>query len=137
MNAYTEGLTPQQDAAILALLSEPTIAKAAEKAQVGERTLYRWLDDEAFARAYRRARREAFSQAITMTQRYAPMAIQQLARVMQDPATASAAKVSAAVAILKFSRESIELDDIASRLEALERAAKAEREDGPGTLKYG
>jgi hypothetical protein len=55
--------------------------------------------------------------------------------VMQDPATASAAKVSAAVAILKFSRESIELDDVASRLEALERAAKTEREDGPGTLR--
>ena len=38
---------------------------------------------------------------------------------------ANAAKVSAATAMLKFGRESIELDDLAARIETLE----SERED--------
>jgi hypothetical protein len=56
-------LTPDQERAILALLNQPTIGKAAEEAKVGERSLYRWLKDPTFAGAYREARREAFRHA--------------------------------------------------------------------------
>ena len=45
--------------AILALLSEQTISKAATKAGVSEKTLRRWLaDDEAFKAEYAAARRK-------------------------------------------------------------------------------
>ena len=75
--------------------------------------------------AYRAARRQAFDQAIALTQRYASLAVTTLAKVMADASAANAAKVSAATAMLKFGRESIELDDLAARIETLE----SERED--------
>ena len=75
--------------------------------------------------AYRAARRQAFDQTIALTQRYASLAVTTLAKVMADASAANAAKVSAATAMLKFGRESIELDDLAARIETLE----SERED--------
>ena len=64
---------------------------------VSERTIHRWLDNPAFALAYRHARRKVFAHA-------------------------TAARVSSACAVLEFGRESIELDDLAARLEAVEQA---------------
>jgi hypothetical protein len=117
--------------AILALLSEPTIGKAALKADVGERTLYRWLEEPEFMATYRTARRHAFRQAISLTQKYAPMAVNELAKIIMDKSTPASAKVAAIATMLKFSRESLELDDLAARLEALEAAAKKEQAE-PG-----
>lgn len=119
---YLDGLSAKQEQAIMALLNEVTLALAAKKVGIAERTLYRWLDDPTFSNAYRRARREAFAHAIAMTQRYSPMAVQALAKTMTDPTATSSARVSAATAMLNFSREAIELDDLADRLGALERA---------------
>ena len=120
-----DGLTPKQETAIVALLNEPTIARAARSIDLAERTLYRWMDDPAFRAAYRKARREAFAQAIALTQRYAPAAVHALAKIMSDETATHASRVSAATSLLRFSRESIELDDLAERLEALERQADA------------
>lgn len=117
------GLTPKQDQAIIALLNEPTIAKAATALGVSERTLHRWLEDETFHRAFRKARREAFAQAIAVTQRYAPMAVHTLAKVMTDTSVQASARVSAATNLLRFGREALELDDLAARIEALEQEA--------------
>lgn len=116
------GLTPKQEKAITALLNEPTVAKAAALVDVGERTLHRWLDEPTFSREYRRARRQAFSHAASLTQRYAPLAVQSLAKVMMDVDAPYASRVAAASALLKFGRESLELDDLARRIEALEAA---------------
>jgi transposase-like protein len=109
-------LPPDKEKGIIALLREPTVPKAAEAIGVDESTLYRWL---------REARREAFRHAISLTQKYAPMAIQVLMKVATDPAAGHSAKVSAATALLKFSRESIELDDLAARVEALSRTGQS------------
>ena len=114
-------LSPDQEKAILALINQPTVVKAAEESGVPQRTLYRWLEDPVFDAAYRKARRQAFSQAISMSQKYAPMALQALAKIVHDESKPTSARVSAASAILKFSRESLELDDLAARLAALEQ----------------
>lgn len=111
----------EQERAILALLNEPTVAKAAAAVGVNESTIYRWLREPAFTKAYRDARRDAFKHAISLTQKYTPHAVQTLVKVMADPAAGHSAKVSAATALLKFSRESIELDDLAQRIEHLEQ----------------
>jgi hypothetical protein len=115
------GLTPGQETAITALLNESTLKQAAERAGIGERTLHRWMDDPLFMNAYRKARRMAFGHAIALSQRYAAMAVQTLAKVMTDPAAAHSSKVAAATAVLKFGRDAIELDDLAERVDALER----------------
>ena len=46
-----------------------------------------------------------------------------LVKVMSDTGAGHSARVSAATALLKFGREGIELDDLAARVEALERAS--------------
>ena len=116
-------LRPEQEQGIAALLREPTVQKAAEAIGVDESTVYRWLREPAFTQMYRDARREAFRHAISLTQKYAPHAVQTLMKVASDPAASHSAKVAAATALLKFSRESIELDDVVERVEALEQAA--------------
>lgn len=119
--AFCPELTRPQESAILALLSEPSIAAAADKAGVSERTLHRWLKEEPhFVAEYRRARREAFAQAIGLTQRSATAAVGTLLRVMHDTKATWSSRVSAASQVLKFAREAIELDDLAARVESLE-----------------
>jgi hypothetical protein len=121
-----DGLTGPQAKAIAALLQEPTMQRVADAAGVNVRTLQRWMKDEGFRRAWLAARREAYGQAVSLTQRLAPAAVATFAQVMKDPQAPAAAKVSAASALLRFGREGIELEDFAERLEALERKAAGE-----------
>ena len=122
-SAAADGLTGRQAKALEALLQEPTMARAAAAAGVGERSLRRWMTEPVFRDAVFRARREAFGQAIWLTQRYAAGAVATLVKVMGDAAAPPSSKVAAAGMLLKFGREGIELDDLAERVEMLERAA--------------
>ena len=122
-----DGLTPRQGRAVEALLREPTATRAAAAAGVNERTLRRWSATPAFRSALLRARRDAFGQAVGLTQRYAPVAVATLVKVMQDPAAAPSAKVTAAAVLLRFGRDGVELDDLAARLDDLERQAVGPR----------
>lgn len=119
------GLNTRQEAALVALLNEPTVARAAKACGVGERTLHRWLTEERFAQAYRDARRAVFQQAVSLTQRYASLAVQTLAKVMTDASSPWNAKVAASSALLRFGREGIELEDMEARIETLERRSAA------------
>lgn len=58
------------------------------------------------------------------------MAVHTLGKIMADQAVGAAARVSAATALLKFSRESIELDDLASRVDELERSLEGQGHRG-------
>lgn len=115
-------LTGKQDAAIASLLSEPTVDKAADAVGVNRRTLYRWLDEPAFIAAFQKARRQTFTHAVSMAQKYAPMALNNLAMIANDKAAPHSARVSASKAVLDFGRESLELDDLAERVNRLEHA---------------
>ena len=125
-----DNLTPRQEKTVIALLTQPSVTKAAEAAGVGQRTIYRWLDDPDFARAYRKARRNVFDQAIAVTQRLAGLAVNTLARVMSDANAPASARVQAASTLLRFAREAIELDDLAVRVEALEQVEASRRASG-------
>ncbi len=113
-------LTLQQESAVLALLSEHSVTKAAETVGISDRTLHRWLEDADFAAALRKARRQAFGQSISLCQRYAPLAVNTLATVMADSSASTTSRVSAATSLLRFAREVLELDDLVGRIEALE-----------------
>lgn len=127
------GLPPKQEGALTALLAQPTVKRAAEACGVPERTLYRWLEeDEAFRRAYRRARRQAFAHAVSLAQQAAAMAVGALVRMLNDPACGHSAKVAAATNLLRFGRESIELDELVERVESLEAAARQQEQRGEG-----
>jgi hypothetical protein len=124
MAGHGEKLTRKQDQAIAALLSAPTIPEAAQQAGVGEHTLRRWLQDAAFSEAYRAARRQVVQQAIVQVQRATKKAVETLLGVMADNAAPSSAKVRAAQVILDLALRVVELEDIETRLVALEAQAQ-------------
>jgi len=99
------------------------MAKAAAAAGINGRTLRRWMRDPRFRAAVHEGRREMFSQAMGLTQRYAPVAVATLVKVMNDATAAHSAKVTAAGLLLRFGRESLELCDVEERVAALEQAA--------------
>ena len=121
-----EGLTPRQSQAVLALAGEPTLKKASEATGIPERTLYRWRQIPAFKAALHLVQRESFSQATAMLVRYAPHAVQVLGRLMTDISCPHATRAAAASTILKTGRESINLEELVLRIEALEKAAKVQ-----------
>jgi uncharacterized protein YggE len=122
MNDYTN-LEPGQERAIIALLSEPTLKAAAASAGISETTLWRWLRDPNFAQAYREARREAIEQATAQLQALASEAVRTLGQILRDDKAAAHVRASAAARVLTLAYKSRELDDLESRLEALEEAS--------------
>jgi hypothetical protein len=118
-------LSPKADKVIAALLSEQSIEDAALKSGVASRSIHRWLaTDEAFKQAYRHAKRRVVEQAQSRLQRASGRAVSALIGVLDDELAPAAVKVSAAKIILDMSVKAIELDDLETRIEALEAAQK-------------
>ena len=131
MAAGHGGKRPQrEEAAIGALLSEPTIGAAAQKAGIGENTLLRWMAEPDFKARYRAARRSVVEGAIGRLQQAATQAVDALARNLT--CGIPAVEVGAAKSILDQAIKAVELVDLAERIEALEQASElaAERTKG-------
>jgi hypothetical protein len=117
-------ITPQQEQAILALLTSGGIEQAAAACGVSRTTLWRWsTQDQAFQDAYRAARARAFSMGTAALQQLTLTAVKVLKVVMRNSKAAPTARVLAARSVLEFSERRIALEDVESRLSALERAA--------------
>lgn len=116
-------LTPSQYRALAELLVQPSIRKAAEASGVKERTLYTWLKQPDFAEAYRLARREATQQAIARLQQISGHAVMVLYSLMTS--STAAVKLGAVRTVLEFAIKAVEIEDLAARLEALEKAYAA------------
>jgi hypothetical protein len=121
-NPTSDKLGAKHHKAISALLSEPSIRKAAEQSGIPERTLYAWLKEPPFDAAYRAARRESVQQATARLQYATSAAVTVLCQLMTRDSVHASIRLSAAKTILELSFKSIEIDDLAARLEALERA---------------
>jgi hypothetical protein len=118
-------LSAKQEKCIAALLSEPTIAAAANAIRVSERVVHNWLHEPAFADVYRSARREAVRQAIARLQHASTDAVNVLCGVMADTGAPPSTRIAAARTVLEHAIHGVELDDLAARLDALEGAAHA------------
>lgn len=119
------GLSFRQTNAVMALMSETTIERAASRAGIKPRTLHRWLKEPEFMRAYRLARRQAFQHATAIVVKYAPVAVSTLVRILSDRNAPPNAQVTAAGLLLRFGRESIQLDEVMSRIDEIEAAVRA------------
>jgi hypothetical protein len=118
----------QADAALAALLSEPTIEAAAKKAGIGESTLLRWLAEPEFKACYRAARRSVVESAIGRLQQAATQAMDALSRNLT--CGTPAVEVGAAKAMLDYAIKAVELVDLAERVEQLEQHGTSA--GGPG-----
>jgi Helix-turn-helix of insertion element transposase len=115
-----DNLTPIQERAIVALLSNSTMKRAARSVGIDEATLWRWLQDKNFHTAYRTARRETVKHAMAWLQQISSEAVNTLREVMKDKTSKGSERVSAAKAILEFSIKAVEIEDLAHRVEELE-----------------
>ncbi len=113
----------RQDQFIVALLEHPTLDKAAAALGVSDVTLWRALKTPEFAEAFRRARREAFSQSIARLQHASNAAVGTLLRVMTDREAPAASRVRAADVVLQTALRGMEIEDIEARVTELENAA--------------
>jgi hypothetical protein len=111
-------LTTRQEAAISALLTEPTIQAAAARAKVSARTLAYWLKLPLFLAGYRQARMRIVEHAITQLQRATSRAVSTLSRNLRCGKATT--EVMAASKILEFALGSIEQFDLAQRVAELE-----------------
>jgi hypothetical protein len=125
MSGHGQKLTRKQEAAISALLTQGTLAESAALAGIGEATLRRWLQRDDFQAAYRRARREAVSQAVAHLQRVSGEAVDTLRAIMNDDQKPASARVTAARVILDMSIKAVELEDLEVRIAALEALSAA------------
>jgi hypothetical protein len=131
VTAGSGGRRPQrEDAALAALLSEPTIATAATKAGIGESTLLRWMAEPAFKTQLLAARRSVVEGVIGRLQQVATQAVDSLTR--NSTCGIPAVEVGATKAVLDQAIKAVELVDLAERVEALEQVAEqaAELEKG-------
>ena len=113
-------LSARQEQAIAALLTEPTVTAAAAKANVPERTLYRWLDEPAFTAAYRAARRKTVKQTVARLQRASAPVVSLLLQLAASDQTPATARVAACRAVLDYTFKAVELEDLDERLSELE-----------------
>lgn len=109
------------EAAIAALLSEPTIASAAKAVGIGEATLYRWLQDPDFAAKFRKARATVLDQATAALQAATLEAVASLRRNLA--CGTPAVEVSAARVVLEMAARATEQAELTKRLAALEELA--------------
>lgn len=108
----------KQEQVIAALLSCRTIAEAADQAGVGERSIYRYLNEPGFQEAFRAARRRVLSRTTARLQQAAEDAVATLTAMLHEGPAYS--RVSAARSILEWSFRAMEIEDVVARLEALE-----------------
>jgi len=115
--------TNRQQAAIIALLSAPTLRDASKKSGIPERTIYTWMkSDTAFQSAYRQARRDSVQVAIGRLQRISADAVETIKAIMKSEESNASVRLAAAKTILDFALRSTEIDDLESRISALESA---------------
>jgi hypothetical protein len=133
MKGHGEKLSRKREQAIAALLSEATIASAAERAGISEVTLWRWLKQTDFKAAYREARRQVVEKAVAQLQQSSWAASTTLLKLLAS--NSDSVRLRAAEAILSHANKGLELIDFEERIAALEE--KAEAANGPGGRRAG
>jgi predicted negative regulator of RcsB-dependent stress response len=122
IKGHGEKASRKREIFIAYLLTEPNIREAAKKAGIGENTGWRWLQDPVFKEAYQEARRAAVSQAIAQLQQASTEAVTTLRKVMADQDATPSSRVTAAKTTLEMALKSVELEDLAQRIQKLEQS---------------
>jgi hypothetical protein len=115
----------KQEEAIAALLTQRNIDEAAKAVGIATNTLLKWMKLPEFQKAYREARRAAFSQSIARLQQGTSAAATTLIKLLLDPNTPASVRARVADSIFSHASKAIEIEDIEARVSELERAAEA------------
>jgi hypothetical protein len=122
-------LSPNKQRALATLLASPSVAAAAEKCSLAERTVRGYLKDPVFAAIYRSERARLFEESIGGLQAASASAIEALVEVLTDRNLEPEARVRTAKVVLDFMLRGVEqerrireLEELLARVAALEKA---------------
>lgn len=120
--ALSNELTPAQQRAITALLSERDVTSAAISAHVSRRTLVRWMSEPSFKAALSRAEGDAIDTATRRLVGFQDAAIDKLGELFQNGSGEKGENIQlrASQAILDYLFKFRELRNTEERLAALE-----------------
>ena len=121
MEENNPDLKLKQEKTIMALLTELTYSRAAKKAGIGETTLYRWLDDDEFNRAFKHARKKAFSQSISHLQQATASAVETLQNIMENEEAPASSRVTAAKTVIEMEYKAYEMEDLTEELDEIKQ----------------
>jgi hypothetical protein len=117
-------LTTAQGRALDALLTSASVRAAAAASGTPERTLFRWLADEAFSGELARRRRELSKQVLASLAGGAESAIREMQGLVTG-ATSEAVRRAACRDVIDLILRVSQQQDIDERLAAIERAMEA------------
>ncbi len=107
--------------AIAALLTEPTIAKAATTAGVSMSTLMRWQREPKFKQELQETKRQYLASAVGELEATSTLAVRTLRRVLESPASSHMELIAAARAVLEFTERYSVAESLNERVTALEK----------------
>lgn len=107
---------------IAALISNPTVKKAAEACGMGETQIYARLRTPAFKEKYDNARRELLQQTTAYLQGIVGEAIQKMYSIMNNPDASYQVQLNAAEAIARNKDKMTEQADILGQIAELKKA---------------
>jgi hypothetical protein len=123
-------ISRQQEKAMTALLTCPSITAAAQQCGVAEVTLYRWLKQDDFQQAYRDARRQVVQGVIAQCEQAGTALITTLRAIVDNQDTPPMARIQAAKVVLDVMFKAWTFETIAEqeqRLAALEAEVESLR----------
>jgi hypothetical protein len=122
-------LTPRELRFVRARLVHPKLEDVAKESGIGLRTARRYSVRPHIRAAVEREALTRLRATTTALARYAERAVDALGQSACGDLPASPAKVRAAVAIVELSLRAVEVEDLAQRLDALEKAAAVKSKD--------
>lgn len=109
-----------RERAVLALLSEKTLARAARQCGLNEKTLRRWIaNDEGFRRELSEARQAVFETGMSRVQAAAAHAVETLIMLM-GPKVPPTVRLGAAKTVAELAIQRHDADTIMRRLDEVE-----------------
>ncbi len=115
-----------RERAIVALLSAPSVERAAKTAGMSRATLLRWMQDEGFKADLTAARRALVAEAISRLQTMLTDATRTLHVLLT--CRAPTVRLGAARALVEFAFRAKDAEDFETRLDALEQRITMEAE---------
>ena len=123
VNGPPAKLKPSQERALVALVECRSIAAAARQAQVGDRTLRRWLHEDArFQARLRQLNQESLAHARLRLNRGASDVVEMMFDLIKSPDRVESARVTLVRTALDFAFRSGAYSDLTGRVVALEAA---------------
>ena len=120
----------QFEQVIGALLATATVRDAAKVAGCSETTIYRLMQDPAFAENYKQVRQQFVNNALEGIQHLIGIASKTLLEIMEDQDAPTSSRVAACRTVLDMGLRTVETQAFSERIADIERTLEGAMNDG-------